>query len=125
MFNRRDTALEALAEDMRQRKAAGKMNTQVSLSNPALTECPSSTICTYLGQARLASLVRRAPAQALLAALDADSSDDDGEVDEKADEPGDGSGGDGEDKLLDRSTAMSVMMQLLRRKKEQTHAARP
>ena len=32
MFNRRDTALEALAEDMRQRKAAGKMDTKVGTS---------------------------------------------------------------------------------------------
>ena len=36
MFNRRDTALELLAEDMRQRKAAGKMNTQVGRTAPAL-----------------------------------------------------------------------------------------
>ena len=32
MFNRRDTALEALAEDMRQKKAAGKMDTKALLA---------------------------------------------------------------------------------------------
>ena len=30
MFNKRDTALELLAEDMRQRKASGKLDTKVS-----------------------------------------------------------------------------------------------
>jgi SM-20-related protein len=80
MFNRRDTALEVLAEDMRQRKAAGKMNTA-----------------------------------ALLAALDADSSSDD-----------DGGGGaeeEGDDRQLDRGAAMSVMMQLLRRKQSREGAS--
>ena len=94
MFNRRDTALEVLAEDMRQRKASGKLNTQ-----------------------------------ALLAALDADSSEDDDEQQEAPLSQKRGSGGDdddddddeggGGDRQLDRSTAMAVMMQLLARKKQQ------
>ena len=32
MFNRRDTALEAFAEDMRQKKAAGKVDTKALLA---------------------------------------------------------------------------------------------
>ena len=32
MFNRRDTALESLAEDLRQKKAAGRLNTQALLA---------------------------------------------------------------------------------------------
>ena len=32
MFNRRDTALESLAEDLREKKAAGRLNTQALLA---------------------------------------------------------------------------------------------
>ena len=75
MFNRKDTALEVFAEEMRQRKAKGKFNTA-----------------------------------ALLAALDADSSEDDAEGEEE--------------EGVGRGAAMSVMMQLLKRKQLKEAAAK-
>ena len=94
MFNRRDTALELLAEDMRQRKSAGKMDTR-----------------------------------ALLAALDADSSDDDDAnvganhgadrtAAPRTDEEEEDEGAE-----VDKATAMAVMLQLLRKKQERAAAA--
>ena len=80
MFNKRDTAMEVLAEDMRQRRASGKLNMQK-----------------------------------LLAALDADSSEEDEAADTENEHHCETNG---PEKVLDRSTALSVVMQLLRRKRE-------
>ena len=88
MFNRQDTALELLAEDMRQKKAAGKLDVK-----------------------------------SLLMALEADSSDDDDQAGQAPSKAGKAGGGaaaaeedEGNDRMLSKGAAMSVLMQLLRKK---------
>ena len=79
MFNRKDTALELFAEEMRQKKAQGKFNTA-----------------------------------ALLAAIDAASSDEE----EEAPTPVDG------EEMVDRNAALSVVVGLLNRKQSREPATK-
>ena len=88
MFNRQDTALELLAEDMRQKKAAGKLDVKSLLM---ALEADSSDDDDQAGQA---------PSKAGKAGGGAAAAEED----------------EGNDRMLSKGAAMSVLMQLLRKK---------
>ena len=88
MFNRQDTALELLAEDMRQKKAAGKLDVKSLLM---ALEADSSDDDD------------QAPSNAGNAGGGAAAEEEDDE---------------GNDRMLNKGAAMSVLMQLLLRKKQ-------
>ena len=107
MFNRQDTAMELLAEDMRQRKASGKLNVQALLaaldadSSDDDDPAESASLAKAL-QERLAA--KKAAAAAKKAAEEKEEDDEDG---------------DGDGRSVNKSQAMSVLMQMMKRKQQQ------